>query len=543
MQVDIQAAGLEQLVWSLGTARAARKPLSKDALPVRSLWLEPGTRPVDPRMDGLLEALRVIGIFGKEEQERADHLSSVWEPTAEQARLLGIEPLDLAVALCDEVLLSGDQTTAAQVREMAVALLRRLSSPPVGAVVAAGVRDVSYQRLLIRSLNEKIKLAGLYETMSESSADSCCLLAEEAGMAYRRYGGKHGQHVVSVSPEVRYVDALEVAFRSAQLSEPSSTAVDSDPRLDVGRLLGYPACCSRRYLSELLQAPGLTNAWLELERRLETPGPVAADMNPALDLWPLKAVPCSLGCKEARIVSQRLDELASATLPVSQWSRLQEAAPRPWIMSLEVDGAGVELLTEARPEGRFPYQVGLIASSLEDDADPVIRAVKRGTELEVLPRVLRVWKGAHLLADLSGRAYIWWAQGALQVEFLREILESRRAAEWAWEQWCEVGGVGTLGNWMSEFREFVKRVASHSALSGVVVGEPEYRSGSGQAEFEVKQGVEGIVLRAAPAGVGKSFFRAGPWAFSYPIERPLDTQARQTLARRFADVAILVARG
>lgn len=242
-------------------------------------------------------------------------------------------------------------------------------------------------------------------------------------------------------------------------------------------------------------------------------------------------------------MSRQFDKIAATTLPQGQWARLQEAASRPWIMSLEVDGAGVELLTEGAPEGRFRYQVGLIASSLEDDADPVIRAVKRGNQLEVGPTVLRVWRDHELLGDLSARAYIWWCQRALQGQFLGSVLASRRKASQPQGRGAGVergASASPSAAWMAEFRAFLQRVGQHPSLSGAAVEGPQFHTGSGQAEFTVRAGREAIILRASPAGEGRAFFKAGAWAFSYPNEHPLDTAPRQTLARRFADAAIKV---
>lgn len=444
-------------------------------------------------------------------------------------------------ALLDEILAAEEmpQDEEALTRVMAAAH-KRSSHRPVGAVTSAGVSDDLYQRFLVETIRSGAKPGALYEILEEGSAAQCETLALRSGVAAAWRPGKQGQSVVVLARDDDTLQRLQRAMEEAQ-SE-ASTRERADARMEVGRMLGYPACCSARYCDEISKSPELTNAWLEMKRRVECPHEVAASMNPAVDLLPVKAVPCSLTCGTARLCGDVIDEVAVRTLPQAAWRRLREAAPRPWLMSLETDGAGAELVIDDIPDGRFPYAVGLVASRVEERSEPVISLLKKGDGLDIGPHWIRVYKGDRMLADLTGRSYVWWARRPVQTEFLMALFEARRF----WMGLLSRDGAvpSPLGGerkeqpaFVAPLRALLSNVNESVRHLGVSLSAYRYVDGVGGLEFLVsgESPDHCVVLRCKPSSGGKSYLLVGQWEITHPREHPIDTQEKRNLVALFRD--------
>ena len=186
---------------------------------------------------------------------------------------------------------------------------------------------------------------------------------------------------------------------------------------ELGRLLGYPACCARAYARQP-RAVMANSFWSFVANRVAAPGPVPPEFSP-LNVA-LEYVPCSLACS-ASLERGRAVLAASPTLSArvepSRWRN-------PFLLLLGEQGAGVELLAEGEPGERFRYRAGEVFGRGAD-----AEAAAAGDELVLGDAAVAVLRGGRHLADLSGRAFLWWHGKAFQTESWRAAPALRSVPE------------------------------------------------------------------------------------------------------------------
>ena len=186
---------------------------------------------------------------------------------------------------------------------------------------------------------------------------------------------------------------------------------------DLGRLLGYPACCASAYARQS-RAVMANSFWSYVANRVAEPGPVPPEFSP-LNVS-LEYFPCSLRCS-ATVDRTRAVLAASPTLA----ARVDPARWRnPFLLVLGEQGAGVELILEGEPGAAVRYRAGEVFGRGAD-----VEAAAAGDELVLGARTVEVRRDGRTVADLSGRAFIWWHRRAFQEEFWKGAPELRASPE------------------------------------------------------------------------------------------------------------------
>lgn len=179
---------------------------------------------------------------------------------------------------------------------------------------------------------------------------------------------------------------------------------------ELGRLLGYPACCASAYAGQPRSVKA-NSFWSYVANRVAEPGPVPPEfspLNPSIEFFP-----CSLRCAATVELSRRI--LASSPVMSARVdaSRLRN----PFLFVLGEQGAGVELIPVDEPGERFRYRAGEVCGR-----GPEVEAVAAGDELVVGADAITVLRGGAPLAALADRAFLWWHARAFQAERWRGLL-------------------------------------------------------------------------------------------------------------------------
>lgn len=186
---------------------------------------------------------------------------------------------------------------------------------------------------------------------------------------------------------------------------------------ELGRLLGYPACCARAYARQP-RAVMANSFWSFVANRVAEPGPVPPEFSP-LNVA-LEYFPCSLSCA-ASVERSGAVLAASPTLA----ARVEPARWRnPFLLVLGEQGSGVELICDGEPDARIRYRAGEVFGRGAD-----VEAAAAGDELVLGEGSVSILRGGRTLADLSGRAFVWWHRKAFQAEHWRAAPALRAAPE------------------------------------------------------------------------------------------------------------------
>ncbi len=184
----------------------------------------------------------------------------------------------------------------------------------------------------------------------------------------------------------------------------------------VGVLLGYPACCSKRFAAAP-EIGWLQNEWLHLENRIATPGPVATSIRPFGG--PLSYVPCSAVCAQS---------IADEALLRSHGLEMGDNRTADWPMLFLLDRpAHFAVLRPLEPVGeRFAYRLHRLFGQ-----DARLAALSYGDTLELLPGQIRVLRTAgdtdeeRVITAFSLDAYLWWHERAFHPEFWRQVVRRK----------------------------------------------------------------------------------------------------------------------
>lgn len=179
--------------------------------------------------------------------------------------------------------------------------------------------------------------------------------------------------------------------------------------VELGRRLGYPECCVQTYTGEPGAGAG-PRFIRHVANRIATPAAVPPEMNPACG--GVDHLPCSLGCAESRARAERRLG-APRRRPVPD--------PRNPVLLLDGPEEGwVELMPKTGPSERFRYAAGC-----SQGAGAHVDAVISGDELVLGKETVLIFKEQRPYASLSGRAFLWWHERALQMSFWGSLADRR----------------------------------------------------------------------------------------------------------------------
>ena len=242
----------------------------------------------------------------------------------------------------------------------------------------------------------------------------------------RREGGEVRELFAGRDPaEVEEAVAITGRFDSSEDEEAVGEQTLHSSILRVGELLGYPSCCSRAFIAHptfLLNR----NDWLHVRRRLEWPGPVPPELNPAL----LCYVPCSLDCAATLAAMRRVqrhrrrgDWSRWATMPTLLFLERREdvAVLRP-LSRVEEERASVSLTRY-----RFAYELAYARTNRAR-----LAVLRRGDEIVIEPGLVRVRGDGRDIAAWGLACFPWWHERVFHEAFwwecVREIERTPPAA-------------------------------------------------------------------------------------------------------------------
>lgn len=320
--------------------------------------------------------------------------------------------------------------------------------------------------------------------------------------------------------------ALELAERQERAEQGSAfqQAVEQ-----TGRLLGYPDCCAAAFAAA---GPWASDNyfWLQLERRLAEPGAVSPLLNPLANPL-LEYVPCGLGCRasleRAETLLDRLRQQQGGAAAAGLLQRLRH----PALLLMEPQGCGVELIPDSEPGERFGYRAGLCVGS-----GPLLDALARGDELVVEPECISVLRAGRSLACLSARAYPWWSQRALQIDFWRAMLACHRALGEPGQPDAAAGRhrPADPGPELAALFERLERLrAGERRFAGLAIE----RLAAGAAALRVELAGRGqrLALDVAPLQPGAAvYLEAGAYGLTYPRDAPPAGAVQRAAARALA---------
>jgi hypothetical protein len=315
---------------------------------------------------------------------------------------------------------------------------------------------------------------------------------------------------------------VELALEQSELAEtPRDQRSFTGAVLELGRLLGYPTCCSRAFASE---APAIIGHWFwtHVARRLESEGRVPFELNPACGIS--EHVPCTASCEPSL---ERARRLIARIADPGQRAALIERAQHPQLLLLGAQGTSLELIPQTDPGARFRYRAGVARG-----VGPDLRAAAEGDELVLERECVLVLRAGRPLASLSGRAFLWWHAGVHQAELWGALVAFRRAVpqpsrRTSIEPTKASGLMRAFEQIVAALRRADARFAGHRLASsrrlreGILVS---LKAGSSELELFVEE-------RAA----GKQALSVvGPFAISHPHTSPLDTPEKLRAAHAFA---------
>jgi hypothetical protein len=305
--------------------------------------------------------------------------------------------------------------------------------------------------------------------------------------------------------------------------DPDPAAGDA-PLIEVGRKLGYPDCCIAAYMAE----PQRDNTSLVfLKRRL-----AAGSLDPAVNPWPMlhaTHVPCRADCESTR---QRMNDVwrgFSRTVAPDTFARIRASAAHPWLVAVEPDGVAIELVPDSSPGERFRYSPGLVTPMRSD----VVEAALNANEIALEPERTQLFLNGRLVADLSVRAWVWWHERPLQVDFWSRALEIRE------RMFTNMLNVGIEDqprlDASREFHARMERLARWMAAvdPGLEVTVSKVDTDHDEAAFRVRWGSDTLVLVATPdARTRRPLFRFGTAAFFYREPTGLEAATLRSILNR-----------
>jgi len=314
---------------------------------------------------------------------------------------------------------------------------------------------------------------------------------------------------------------VEQALRwTQQLEQARDKAEAAELMQQCGSLLGYPPCCTAAFAAR--PAPWLDSyVWVHLANRLATPGPVPWEVNAAAGFF-LDYVPCSLACQAT---VQRCQQIVNRYRAIED-AHLEDyvhAMQHPWLMSLENEADVLELVTnwDGRDE-RLPFAPGI-----RNGDGALLDRAAQGDALRVGADRLIATRDGEEIADLTGRAFVWWHKKAVQAPLLQALLRDRFG-----ESAATVQPDQRLDPRLQGWTRLLQRQAPAAGfrLTAVDISRPERTL----LALQLADGTGLRLLLADRATTPHSYLVAGPFAIMYPTDAPIDTKAKDRVARFIA---------
>lgn len=400
----------------------AKRTFYEDELPWRS---------ADPLLD---ELLRLLIRIPEEADTRADQLGRQVGALVDTWRKGGKSPLDLAVAMLTFATpLAWNNASSVPCAEDLVRELEALGPDLGHRVASADERWMTHAMLEQGTLFGSIPVDAWLDVKPVMKIeplhpdDVAHWEAEDTlpNLTIRRRGGS--QHPAAGKAELEIHEAFFGA-RMDDVSRAINTAAILDERgelapwqaaaADMGRLLGYPSCCSHGFANE---ASGLRDHyfWLHVARRLSIEGPVPWQLNPGGELL-AEYVPCGPTCAASVARAEKLLQ-AVADRDSTAADRITTRLQNPHLLIHDVQGTTVELIPSTTPGERFAYRAGA-----RQGASPLLEAVIKGDEIVLGPTTISILREGRRYASLSGRAFLWWHEEAFQTDLWAAMISFKR---------------------------------------------------------------------------------------------------------------------
>lgn len=328
------------------------------------------------------------------------------------------------------------------------------------------------------------------------------------------------------------VDDAQVEH-ALELAELCETAVEPEIEAraiaDMGRVLGYPDCCSDAFAHRETGHTRADHCWLTLARRTSVAGPISPLMNPCGSLFLAQYVPCSLTCEPSRERVLRELEIVRRSFG-DAWAELIESRmSHPWLIFLRGQLSAVELIPEGPVGDRFRFSIGARSSSVEES-----EAALRADEVIIEPERLLMMRCGELVADLSAQAFLWWHERAFQIPFWTKVLAIRGAQ-------LDYEARATQSQPAMETKAIHKalehalgKLSTKSGLPRDMTIEPAEPFGEGRLLLRLCAGkdVVELIVSSSRHG-GPRLFQLGPFFFSYPAQKPIAAAGQVALVRDF----------
>lgn len=577
----VRACGLEGMSGKVLTSRLRLMP----ELPLTPLARRDGLlveRYADPAFDTAARNLYGEEIPWRFADPRLEPLCAVFvrlagdtpfgpdDPHAARVRALqagaasrGLTSLDVAVELVEEALLAapapeaagdaggagsgpptGDEKrSGAEEKPGYVAGAHEEWLPPVEEAIAQDDKA-----LLVALTRAGVKPVTKFEPVRPSDVEGWSKAGHLGALRARRrrsagpeaYDVLFGRSAADVERAVALTGVIEVATDQAEIARAIG---------EVGRLLGYAGRCADAFAAESAQARQ-SSAWAHLARRVAHPGAVPLELNPFTGLLTGQFVPCSLGCERAVEVERRAHAVLRELQGETALEALLRRAANPWLVVLDGQGQASELVAEGTPGERFRFSPG--------SSDGLPGAARGGDELVLDGERLLVLARGRPVADLSASAFVWWHERPLQAAFWQRLLTVRGyQTEWKrrvyGERWSDARAAETQGGGppgidpeiaklAAQLGESLARAGAARVLPAGAALEP-IAIERGRAMLRVRAGEQLVELFVTPsAKTERSFARAGPYAFTYPKERPVQSPWQVAVVRTLVQVLTRQAR-
>ncbi|MBI5477769.1 MAG: radical SAM protein [Deltaproteobacteria bacterium] len=215
---------------------------------------------------------------------------------------------------------------------------------------------------------------------------------------------------------------VEVAVRLTTAEEECADETASLATAEeLGRLLGYPRCCTRKFASTP-NRERRSYTWHSIRLRLAQPGAVPWLPNPASGAW-ISHLPCSLTCGETLAGAEALVAAARERWGAAAVEESLRSLRNPWAMLVGEREGALELVTDDDPRARFRYRPGRVSGG-----GYLLRLVAEGDEMVVEEQNLLVLRRGRLHAAVGGRVFLWWHEAAVQPELWRRLADLRFCA-------------------------------------------------------------------------------------------------------------------
>lgn len=325
---------------------------------------------------------------------------------------------------------------------------------------------------------------------------------------------------------------VERALELAALCESSlDKDIEASAIADMGRVLGYPGCCSDAFAFRETGQTRADHCWLTLARRTSIAGPVSPLMNPCGSLFLSQYVPCSLNCKPSKERVLRELEIVRGSFG-DAWAELIESRmSHPWLIFLRGQLTAIELIPDGPVGDRFSFNVGARSSSVEE-SEPVLRA----DEVVIEPERLLMMRDGELVGDLSAQAFIWSHERAFQLPFWTRVLAIRDAQLEREAQAARSQPVAEAVAIRKVLEQAIIKIASSGELPEKMTVDPIEPFGAERLLLRLSSGGETVELIVSSARQGgPRLFQLGPFLFSYPANKPIAGAGQLALVKGFVD--------